>query len=238
LYPRTSEEKIVHAMRIGAAALVVAAGLAGPASADDFYGFYAGVLGSGASASETGNYFGTSMPPPDVDYDFTLSSIGGGIGVLAGYGMPWHQFVVGLEGDVSLLLGISDTYIYTGTTPNRSDAFSVGALGHIRGIVGLPVQGVTPFIAGGLALAHVTQSHSGPNPSTLTTWTQSGLQFGASIGAGLSYPVSDTMTLRVEALGDLFAPVHYEWTPSPTLRYTDAQITILTVRAGLLVALP
>lgn len=224
-------------MRLGAAALVVAVGFAGPAFADDFDGFYAGVLGSGIAASETGTYFGTSMPPPDVDYDFTLSATGGGIGGLLGYQAPWQQFVVGVEGDASLLFGVTDSFVFTGTTPNRTDTFAVGALGHIRGIVGLPVQGMTPYVAGGLAIAHVTQSHSGPNPSTLTTWTESGLQLGASVGAGLNYPVADNITLRLEALADIFMPTHYEWTPSPMLRYTDVQVSILTVRAGLIVAI-
>jgi opacity protein-like surface antigen len=225
--------------------LVVSAAIVGigPASAGDslgnFGGFYAGVLGGISTGVESGTYHGTvgpsPTPAPDVVYNFTLYPVGVSAGVIAGFEHPWQQFVVGIEGDASLLLGATASQVYA-PDPNRIDTVTINSLGHFRVKIGMPLGNFTPFLAAGLAVANINQSHQGPvGGGVNTTWTENRTLFGASIGGGIDMPMASNMILRAEVLADGFPAQRFDWTVSPA-RYDDnVMLGVFSVRAGLLV---
>lgn len=217
-------------------ACVVTAFAACPAAAQepyDFAGFYAGVLAGGTWGSVDGYYAGT-VPVP-VDYDFTLDPTGLTLGALAGYSFTSGDFVLRLEGDASAVIGADSTFIYPLDT-NRQDRTVIHGTGHLRGLAGLQTGSFVPFVAAGLAVAGVTQYHTGPVGLGTETWSESRLFAGPSIGAGADIDLGNGIDLRLEVLADFFGEQHYDWTTSP-VRYTDATLTLVTARAGLTIPL-
>ena len=227
----------------GLLVLLAATICTGPASAGagfgNFGGFYAGVLGGVSAGVETGTYHGIAppVPPPpaaDVVYNFTLYPAGVSAGVVAGFEHPWQQFVLGVEGDASLLLGATASQVYA-PDPNRIDTVTINSLGHFRGRIGMPLGNFTPFFAAGLAVANINQSHQGPTGGTNTTWTENRTLFGGSIGGGVDMPMASNMILRAEVLADGFPSQRFDWTTSPA-RYDDnVMLGLFSVRAVLLI---
>ena len=195
--------------------------------------FYAGVIGGFTNGNVAGYYAGTGGggggAPPAVAYDFTLRPHGLSFGVFGGYELPWDRFVLRLEGDAAFVAGASQTYTYP-PDPTRQDTVSIGATGHVRGLVGMPMGTFTPFVAAGLGFASVTASHQGPVTGGGTqTWTQHALYAGPSIGVGTDIALGDGINARLEVLADIFASRRFDWEPG---RYSDIPLVVVTARGG------
>ncbi len=198
----------------------------------DWEGFYAGVTISGVVGTSDGDYTGVPPPPdPVVAYDFQIDLSGVGLGGLIGYNRDFGAFVLGIEGDLSWIGGANGRFDYAS---DRYDLVSLVATGHARARAGYDMGTVMPFVAAGLALAYVEQSHSGPVSGTPVLWSEHALLAGLSVGAGVDIKVTDAAVLRIEIIHDSFGSRHYEWLPDGT-RYSNADLNLGTLRAGLTV---
>jgi outer membrane immunogenic protein len=215
------------AAMLSAAVLPATAFELGSSSPLDWQGFYAGATISGIVGSSTGDYTGV-IPPVVVSYPFTINLTGVGLGGVLGYNQDFGAFVLGAEGDLSWVGGASGQYNFA---PDRYDAVTLLASGHIRGRAGYDLGAVMPFVSAGLALAAVRQSHLGPVSGGTMLWSQEALLLGLSLGAGVDVQVSDNGTLRLEFIHDSFGSKHYEWVPGGT-RYSNANLNIGTLRAA------
>jgi opacity protein-like surface antigen len=211
------------------AAIGLVAGLCAPAAAQSLVpfqdDFYAGLLLSGLRGDDQASHSGTTGGA----YGFALDPTGGAIGVVAGIQLPLVLVDAGAEIDASYVIGARATALQA--SGGAEDGVTVNAIGHARARVGLPIGPFMPYLAGGLAAASVTRTHAGAAGSG----TDSPFLVGASIGAGVDFAVTDSATLRLEAVDDIFPSHRSDWLPA-LADFTDSRLNLPSVRAGLTLA--
>jgi outer membrane immunogenic protein len=141
-------------------------------------------------------------------------------GMQAGYNMQFGQFVVGLEGDVSLVdadaegrFSAPDRFMFNGTPfqgaiTNTVARSELEAFGTVRGRFGMTVDRALVFVTVGAAAADIKNSYSISIPTSplppggyfSPTWSKSGTEWGWTVGAGVEYAVTNNITVKAEYL--------------------------------------
>ncbi len=140
----------------------------------------------------------TEMDSPNYILSSANSTQSGVIGGLqAGYNWQLNNFVVGLEGDISLGSLRRSTAI-TNAAPGDSINASVDALGTVRGRVGLAFDRILVYGTGGVAFASLKSEYAGPVfPFTATA---SSTATGWAYGGGIEYALMGHWTAKAEYL--------------------------------------
>lgn len=150
---------------------LLALSAAGHAVAEDWSGFYAGVL-AGVSAHQSVTRANT----------VTGEFVGGSATVLGGYRHSVGSLVVGGEAAFSPV-SAEKTY-------KSGEVFSLGARVNAKAIVGLPVQRFMPYAAIGIAATSGKVTGGGLNGASS--------HIGFSVGAGVETKMSDQLSVRAE----------------------------------------
>jgi outer membrane immunogenic protein len=200
-------------LALGLLALI---GVAGPALAADmpvkapmqamqpaytWTGFYIGVAGGGAWG-HTDVIHGTNDPlfaafPGDTTGRFNVK--GALIGVTAGYNWQMGQWVVGLEGDASVVSAKgSANYLPPVFNPAFSNEVKQRDLSTFRGRFGyLANPDLLVYATGGAALSDIQLSNSN---GAGTTITDSKYVWGWTAGAGLEWKFAPRFSVKAEYL--------------------------------------
>jgi outer membrane immunogenic protein len=138
-----------------------------------------------------GLHAGAVFGDGDIELDINNSSgTIGVIGALAGVNYRFDTMFVGLESDIGIGLGNFDQ-----EDVDLSGACDWGAWcdfnGHLRGRLGVSLDSLDIFVAGGLAFANASDQSG--SSEIMTGWT---------VGAGLEYGWTENVSLRVEFLHD------------------------------------
>ena len=183
-------------------------------AAFDWSGFYAGVH-AGLLNGDVTLHEDSQVPGGRIS--------GTVLGVLAGYNFFYPQaapWVLGIEADA----GWANVHGRGLSTDASCDyLYDLNWDAHLRVRASYPTGGVSPFFAGGLALAdlNITEDCSS---------LEGGLFVGGTLGGGVDVNAGQSMTVRGEVLYDFYG----------RKQYTDfsADFTAWTVRAALIWRLP
>lgn len=152
-----------------------------PSSAFNWSGFYAGVNGGYG----WGEFSGAVGAPIDQ-----LNGVLGGVQV--GYNYDFGGFVLGVEGDVQL--ANMKRSVGGGTV-------GIEQFGTVRARAGLAVDRFLPYVTGGLAVANGNMSDP--------THNENKVHVGWTVGAGVEFAVTDSITLKTEYLYADFGKASY-----------------------------
>lgn len=171
-------------------------------------GFYLGLNAGGGTGTIDTNF-------GDID------GAGGLLGAHIGYLARFGALAAGIEIDADF------SFIDDRQTIGAGSAFTteLAALSSARARFGFDAGPVLLYATGGVALAKLTVSASGPGFHASASETSVGLVFGG----GLQIPINDRLALRLEALHYMFGEERAE-TPLGTL---ESQSDVTTLRAGL-----
>ena len=192
---------------------LTAPALAQTAASWTWTGPYAGLNIGYGWGNETYNYQGSydapGAQPAYGSFDHVVRGVTGGAQI--GYNYQMHDgLVLGVETDLDgTNTGFNRSYYgndgagnnYTGRIQSQLDY-----LGTVRGRVGLPIMGgrVMPYVTGGLAYGRVEGSSTfncpGCAPGEGGSFNAANEQVGWTAGAGVEYPVSHRLSLKVEYL--------------------------------------
>lgn len=198
---------------IGASIGNAAAADFGDVDSSDWTGFYgtlsAGYAGVSLDGTQTD---GDNIDPPESD---TSWSDGAALGLGLGYNHDMGDFVFGLDGDVSLL-----------TNENRLDMkqtvdadYDWFATARLR--AGYDADGTLFYATGGLAALGANFDDGGDSESdTFLGWTA---------GGGIEHMISDSISIKAEALYADFGSVNFTLSGDPTK--IDSEMVV--VRAGI-----
>lgn len=188
---------ISAALAVGVAAPVVAADLppqlpakAPPVAPVPYFswtGFYLGLNGGGGwgRSSHADSHFGINTGT----FDLSGALFGG----TAGYNYQFGNAVVGLEGDLdrAKITGTSATFV-----PGVDYSSYLQWLGTVRGRVGVSFDRFLPYVTGGLAIGNVKGTINGPGTALSGDTTQTGW----TVGAGVEYGITPSLSLKAEYL--------------------------------------
>jgi outer membrane immunogenic protein len=200
-------------------------------------GFYVG-LNAGISA---GNFNQTYYEPYDDGYYTAEGAHSGGFsgGGQIGFNYQFaNNVVIGLEADFqgSTLKGSyeNDAYGYDyGEYYNYNYGTKVDWWGTVRGRIGYAFGNILPYVTGGLAYGHVTNSYSYYDDGDSYSGTEgSSTRFGWTVGGGLEYALTHNLTVKVEYLYTDLGSFNYYY-PDSEGAYLSTRTTFSTVRAGL-----
>ncbi len=179
-----------HTLLLATAALLAPLSFANAADVDissyDWSGPYLGIQG-GFAFGDASHSFSNGAPSDNSDPEGFLG------GVHAGFNGQLGDILVGLEVDAELT-GINGSFNNTtgGTSSGSTDINSQGSL---RARIGLPMDRLLPYITGGLAAADVDYG-GGPSGGPCCGFSKTAL--GYTLGAGIEYAITDSITTRVE----------------------------------------
>jgi len=146
----------------------------------------------------------TKISSPDGSYlpagaSFNSDATGVIGGLQAGYNWQFNNFVLGLEGDVSLA-SLSRTTSPGAVSFIGGDSFhgDVTALGTVRGRLGWAFDRVLVYGTGGVAFASLKDQYSSP-PFPFTASASSSAT-GWTAGGGVEYALADHWTVKAEYL--------------------------------------
>ena len=182
----------------------------------DWSGFYAGAEVGGTRVQAT-NLPGT------VTFDGLL------VDVLMGYNAVNDQLLYGIEADVGY-----STAKYSGSCANANWTCKgyVDFQGTLRGRLGWVADNVLIYATGGLAVANIGGSTtSGPAivpPNT--TYPDSKLGFGYTVGGGVELALSDTLSGRVQYQYTNYGSVDLAF----DIPYNDIAVDTHSVKLGIL----
>lgn len=200
-----------------AADLVIDEPMVAPAADYDWSGFYLGVHGGWAGAGAEGVFDNGGGPGP---WDLADFGPGGGLfGLHAGFQQEFDQFVLGVEGDVSLAFADASETRPVGVGQDYILTTSLDSLASIRGRAGFAPDNFLIYATAGLGYAGFSLSSEanpegiflgdGPSGSVSTSGT------GIVYGAGVEFAPADSWVIRLEYL-------HYDVTA--TYDFVDGEI--------------
>ena len=151
--------------------------------------------------------------------------VGGG---LLGWNFQMSSIVLGAEADIGFsdIQGSGHIDGAEGFSPKIKDV-QLQPNGHVRLRLGVPIDRVMPFIAGGLALAD-SDLHIDASPAFDDR--DSKFLTGFSIGGGVDFALTDSVLLRAEYLYDDYGKNSYNVGPSNA----DLNVNTNTVRGALI----
>jgi len=173
------------------AGAAMAADISAPA-VYDWSGFYTGIYGAGVSGDLNWDVVGGANGSFGVD--------GFRLGGLAGYNMQSDDIVFGVEGDI----GFFD--VDGSGAGGQIDDFDIEPEGRVRARLGMAMDNVMPFIAGGVSIgdADATLPIPGGGNDSQTHW-------GFNVGVGVDMAFSDTLIGRVEYIYDNYGSERYSY---------------------------
>lgn len=163
-------------------------------------GFYLG-LATGVAATTTrysvtapvGNTF-VSSPR-----EFTDPGILGGL--YAGYDVDLGDFIVGFEGDIAALGGVSQEDYFFGAKTDETISESIDWLATLRARAGYGSDQNLVYLTGGLAAGHVNADYNYSN-TFITAFSYdgsaSGFEFGWALGVGAEVRLDSHWSFRAE----------------------------------------
>lgn len=162
-------------------------------TAHDWSGFYAGVVGSYGAAPVASRNTGT-------DFVSNYTATGAMLGVTLGANTQYDSFVLGVEGDLQWA-GLKSSSPCA-EQPAMTCTGEMNWMGTLRLRGGYALDQALIYATGGLAVAGATMSNTPPNPGA--TGTFSSTFVGWTVGAGVEFALSDTMSVKAEyAYADL-----------------------------------
>jgi len=198
---------------IGASIGSAAAADFGDVGSSDWTGFY-GTLSAGyTGVSLDGIQFdGTGFDPPESD---ASRSDGAAFGLGLGYNHDVGDFVFGLDGDVSLLTNENRLEMKQ-TVDADYDWF---ATARVR--AGYDADGTLLYATGGLAALGANFDDGGDSASEVFV--------GWTAGGGIEHMISDSISIKAEALYADFGSVDFVLSGDPT----EIESEMVVVRAGI-----
>jgi outer membrane immunogenic protein len=202
---------------------IIGAGIGNAAAADfadtpanDWTGFY-GTLSAGySSIGLDGTQIDTdfSEPLPGLSDSDSSRSDGAALGLGLGYNYDAGDFVFGLDGDVSFLTNENQLEMKQ-TVEADYDWFATA-----RARAGFDSDGTLLYLTGGLALLDANfDDGADSHGETLVGWTA---------GAGMEHMISDSFSIKAEALYADFGSVDFTLSGDET----DIDTEMVIVRAG------
>jgi outer membrane immunogenic protein len=176
-------------------------------------GFYAG-LNAGAGFNNESNGYTTSQGYNGTTFTTTGGGFGNGNdvgftgGAQAGYNMQFGMFVAGVEADINYLdrgKGGSTTVFGGDTTYTFNRGGSNNWFGTARGRLGIAFDRFLPYVTAGWAFGGKQGGVSGSyvtsgSPTLMIGNGNGGNSSGWTLGGGVEYAFSNTMSLKVEYL--------------------------------------
>ncbi|MGO9172428.1 MAG: outer membrane protein [Rhodomicrobium sp.] len=166
--------------------------------ATSWTGFYAGVNAglSGGQFSQRWDDFGV----PYAKDDARSSGFSGGGQAGFNYQFPASNFVVGFEADLQRST-LEGTYADYGSS-NLQFGSQVDWWGTLRARSGYAFGNILPYLTGGFAYGHVTNSYYCPTSSCATAYSEtwSSVRTGWTAGAGVDYAITHNLAFQVDYL--------------------------------------
>jgi outer membrane immunogenic protein len=183
-------------------------------AASDWTGVYVGINGGyGGGTFDYPANFKVSAPPPVtraadsyiLDYDFGANLTASGFfgGVQVGYNWQKDNFVLGVEGDISLSNMKGELELYSDTADaSVSGKSEVDWFGTARLRAGYtPTADLLVYLTGGLAWGSVTSSYHADLGSFGTySDDNTNSHMGWTIGGGFEYAITEHVSLKTEYL--------------------------------------
>lgn len=171
--------------------------------AQDMSGFYFGAHAGGSAATgvnEAPLALGY-LPTFDAGDEIEMSGMLGG--VFAGINIMTDTMLLGVEGDIAIGT-VEGTYTDL-TYDTESITSTLDWNAHLRGRVGVAVDDVVFFVAGGLAVA----SNSVSVDVDFDQDEDSAIHVGWSIGGGVELALTENLSARAEYLYDHYGSADY-----------------------------
>ena len=188
-----------------------------PDTADsDWTGLYATLSGGYTEVELKGNEFEPDIPVGSPFADDKSTSGGAIFGLGLGYDHDLGDFVIGLEGDVSLLTN-DERLELKNTVDAEYDWFATGRLR-----AGYDFDGTLFYATGGVALlaADFEDDRGASDEQTYVGWT---------VGGGIEHMFSDRLSFRLEGLYADFPRKDIDLDADDT----DIEAAMFVVRAGI-----
>lgn len=182
----------------GAAVLVIAA-VNTPALANDtsFSGPYVGINAGYVLGSTTVDDYDCAMACTSL----SLSPQGASVGGTLGYNHRAGALVLGIEGDFDVAFAKKNLAFDWDGSQSHHDT-RINSYGTIRGRAGVVADKALLFVTAGLGI--VDQHTVGYNPSEDSgnnyAFDDHAAKFGAALGAGVEYKLSDKVSAKLEYL--------------------------------------
>lgn len=178
----------------------------------DWSGFYTGIYAAGVSGTADFDVVGGG---PNGDFGIDGFRLGG----LAGYNIQNNDIVFGVEGD----FGFFD--VDGAGAGGAIDDLDIEPEGRVRARLGMAMDNILPFIAGGVSIADGDATVPVPGGGN-----DSNVHWGFNVGAGLDMAFSETLVGRVEYIYDTYGTERYDY-PGGSI---DFDWDSHTVRAALI----
>jgi outer membrane immunogenic protein len=190
-------------------------------TAFDWSGLYAGIQG-GYAFGDARHSFDNGAPSGNSDPD----GIFGGFHV--GFNHQMNSILLGVEADAELA-DINGRFTDTsGIGSNGSTDIDMQA--SLRARLGLPIDRVMPYLTGGLAIADIDYG-GGPVGDFCCGYSKSAL--GYTLGTGVEFAVTDSLTARVEYRYTDFGKESGALDPTFGFVRMTTDVQIHAIRAGL-----
>lgn len=193
----------------------------------DWSGAYLGVQGGYAFGEANHNFYrGAPTPLDPTQQDSSPKGMFGGLHL--GFNHQMNNVLLGLEADAELA-GIDGSYNDPGP-PGSSGSTEIDWQGSVRARIGMPMDRLLPYLTGGLALASADFTGGPPlNPCCGYSETL----VGYTLGAGLEYAVTDSVTARIEYRFSDFGEVRGNLLPSQAAVTMPVDVEVHAIRVGL-----
>jgi outer membrane immunogenic protein len=181
----------------------------------DWSGLYATLSAGYSNVAADGEDFDATVPFDNSGSDKD-SSDGALLGVGFGYNHDLGDFVIGLEGDISVLTNENQLEMKN-TVSAEYDWFATG-----RARAGYDMDGTLIYATGGVALLGVSyeDDNNADDSDTLVGWTA---------GGGIEHMLTDTLSVRIEGLYADFGSSKVDLSATDT----DIETDMFVARAGL-----
>jgi outer membrane immunogenic protein len=188
-----------------------------------------------AATSWDGGYVGLNIGaasgtylPDDVDFDIDIDGWFGG--AQAGYNMSMGNGVVlGFEGSIDAA-DIGGSFIDGQYTDNAQIDWTGALTGHI----GVAVDGIMPYLLGGVAVAHLNQDDSDTGAAPPYTGSSDAIHVGYTVGAGIAAMLTDNISGFAEARYADYGSAEHSYSATDGYEGTfDAGLTEASIRVGI-----
>jgi outer membrane immunogenic protein len=145
----------------------------------------------------------------------SISRDGAAAGAQAGYNVQFGTFVAGMEADISWTnldgnarYSALDQFAFAGAMTNTVARSELDWLGTFRARAGVAMDRALVYVTGGAAVGDVTNTFSISIPGAPAPlgpyfsprWTQTGTEWGWTLGAGVEYALTDHWSVKAEYL--------------------------------------
>lgn len=195
----------------------------------DWTGFYVGLNGGGAfNNSSVSNVMTNNPRGPNGGYFYedqieanqTKFTVGG----LAGYNWQSNSFLLGVETDLNYLGFDASNDVVTSSTSEKSLSTQTDWYGTLRGRVGFVVDKFLIYGTGGLAYGRV-KSQGRVDEFYYWKGSESNINMGWTLGAGLEYAVNPDWTVGAEYQYVDLGKNDFDYDKSPDNSYISTEVS-------------